>query len=197
MKIHAILCLLFISYAAFAQKRITISGFVKEQGSEELLTGVNVYIPGTSTNAVTNNYGFYSLTIPLADSINIFYSLVGYEKTELRVLANRNMELNVFLPSGRQLKEVVVSARKQEDYASRSAQMSTVGIPIDQIKKMPALFGEKDVLKGLQLMPGVQKGTEGQTGLYVRGGGPDQNLIILDDAVVYNASHLFWFLFSF
>ena len=193
MKIHAILCLVLFTHYAFSQERITISGFVKEQGSEELLTGVNVYIPGTSANAVTNNYGFYSLTIASADSVNISYSLVGYEKTDRRILANKNVELNIFLPSARQLKEVVISAKKQEDYVSRSAQMSTVGIPIEQIKKMPALFGEKDVLKGLQLMPGVQKGTEGQTGLYVRGGGPDQNLIILDDAVVYNASHLFGF----
>ncbi|KQS24886.1 TonB-dependent receptor [Dyadobacter sp. Leaf189] len=193
MKIHTVVCLFFISHYALAQERITISGFVKEQGSEELLTGVNVYIPGTSANAVTNNYGFYSLTVPPTDSVTISYSLVGYEKTDRRIQADRNMEVNVFLSSARQLEEVVISARKQEDYVSRSARMSSVGIPIDQIKKMPALFGEKDVLKGLQLMPGVQKGTEGQTGLYVRGGGPDQNLIILDDAVVYNASHLFGF----
>lgn len=193
MKIHAILCMLFISHYAIAQERITISGFVKEKGSEEFLTGVNIYIPGTSTNAVSNNYGFYSLTVPLKDFVTVSYSLVGYEKTDHRVAANKNAEVNIFLAPAGQLKEVVISAKKEEDYTSRSLQMSKVGIPIDQIKKMPALFGEKDILKGLQLMPGIQKGTEGQTGLYVRGGGPDQNLIILDDAVVYNASHLFGF----
>ena len=193
MKLYILITLFFTSLSVLAQKRITINGFVKEQGSQEQLPGANVYIPGTSVNAVTNNYGFYSLTVPVSDSVTISYSLVGYEKVIRTIHAQQNMELNVFLPSVHQLEEVVVSARKQEDYVSRSAQMSVLEIPIQQIKKMPALFGEKDVLKGLQLMPGVQKGTEGQTGLYVRGGGPDQNLIILDDAVVYNASHLFGF----
>src|SRR5690606_41338519 len=91
------------------------------------------------------------------------------------------------------LQEVVVSARRREDKVSESVQMSQIEVPVVQIKKIPAFLGEKDVMKVLQLMPGVQKGTEGQTGLYVRGGGPDQNLIILDDAVVYNANHLFGF----
>jgi hypothetical protein len=182
-----------ITLSAIAQKRITISGFVKEKGSQELLTGANVYIPGTSTGAVTNNYAFYSLTIPASDSVTIAYSLVGYETASHTIAARQDIELNVMLSSIRQLDEVTISARKQEDNVSRSAQMSVVEIPIEQIKKIPSLLGEKDVLRGLQLMPGVQKGSEGQTGLYVRGGGPDQNLIILDDAVVYNASHLFGF----
>ncbi|WP_409013677.1 TonB-dependent receptor [Dyadobacter sp. CY312] len=185
--------LLLLSLCVSAQDRITISGYVKEAGSQEQLPGVNVYVTNTPYGAVTNTYGFYSLTIPKSDSVTISYSFVGYEKAERRALLNRDLQINVLLSTITQLEEVTVSARRQEDYESRSAQMSQIEIPISQIKKIPAFFGEKDVLKVLQLMPGVQKGTEGQTGLYVRGGGPDQNLIILDDAVVYNANHLFGF----
>ncbi|WP_159468174.1 TonB-dependent receptor [Dyadobacter sp. 3J3] len=193
MRITYTLLFLLISFIVNAQERITISGFVKEKGSQESLPGVNVYIPDTPFGAVTNTYGFYSLTIPTMDSARIIYSFVGYENVEKKVFLNKNIEINILLETVNQLEEVVVSARREEDYISHSAQMSQIEIPISQIKKIPAFFGEKDVLKVLQLMPGVQKGTEGQTGLYVRGGGPDQNLIILDDAVVYNANHLFGF----
>jgi hypothetical protein len=185
--------LLLVSVCTLAQERITVSGFVKEQGSQEQLPGVNVVIAGTPFGTVTNTYGFYSLTIPSSDSATIVFSFVGYAKTEQKISLAKNLTVDVLLSTVNQLDEVVVSARRQEDYVSKSAQMSQIEVPIQQIKKIPAFFGEKDVLKVLQLMPGVQKGTEGQTGLYVRGGGPDQNLIILDDAVVYNANHLFGF----
>ena len=183
----------FISFASYSQERVTISGFVKENGSQEQLPGVNVYVENSSYGAVTNTYGFYSLTLPAADTATLSFSFVGYEKVTRTVNLTKNIELNIFLSTVNQLEEVVISARKQEDYVSRNVQMSKVEVPIQQLKKIPAFFGEKDVLRVLQLMPGVQKGTEGQTGLYVRGGGPDQNLIILDDAVVYNANHLFGF----
>lgn len=185
--------LLLLSFIGSAQDKITISGFVKEQGSQEQLPGVNVFLADTPHGAVTNTYGFYSLTVPAGDSATISFSFVGYAKKEQRIALTKDLSMDILLATVNQLEEVVVSARRQEDYVSRSAQMSQIEIPIQQIKKIPAFFGEKDVLKVLQLMPGVQKGTEGQTGLYVRGGGPDQNLIILDDAVVYNANHLFGF----
>jgi hypothetical protein len=193
MHLHFSVFLLLLSFCASAQDRITISGYVKEAGSQEQLPGVNVYISDTPYGVVTNTYGFYSLTVPRTDSVTIHYSFVGYETIQRRVLLDKDIHLNILLATINQLEEVTVSARRQEDYVSRSAQMSQIEIPISQVKKIPAFFGEKDVLKVLQLMPGVQKGTEGQTGLYVRGGGPDQNLIILDDAVVYNANHLFGF----
>lgn len=187
--------LLFLSISIFvcAQERITISGFVKEAGSQELLPGVNVYIPDTPYGVVTNNYGFYSLTIPASDSATVIFSFVGYENVAKKISLTQHLQLDMLLATATQLDEVTISSRREEDYVSHSAQMSQIEIPIAQIKKIPAFLGEKDVLKVLQLMPGVQKGTEGQTGLYVRGGGPDQNLIILDDAVVYNANHLFGF----
>ncbi|MBD2754625.1 TonB-dependent receptor [Spirosoma validum] len=173
--------------------RFTVSGYVRELGSQEALIGVNVYLPGTTTGTTTNTYGFYSLTLPAQDSVRLAYSFVGYETIERTVGLRSNQTRSVFLTPGRVLSEVQVNASVMTEKVSESAQMSTIDVPISQIKKIPAFLGEKDVLKVLQLMPGVQKGSEGQTGIYVRGGGPDQNLIILDDAVVYNANHLFGF----
>ena len=192
------LCILFFSeLPARGQKtanRFTVSGYVREKGSQEALIGVNIYLPGTSTGTVTNTYGFYSLTLPAQDSVTLAFSFVGYESVQQTVAFRRNLDLNIQLTPGRLLSEVTVTGnRTGEEKVSESARMSTIDIPINQIKKIPAFLGEKDVLKVLQLMPGVQKGSEGSTGIYVRGGGPDQNLVIMDDAVVYNANHLFGF----
>lgn len=186
---------LSLAFTLFIQivtaQRITISGFVKEEQTQEQLPGVNIYIPGTAYGTTTNAYGFYSLNLPPSDSATLVFSYVGYKRSEQRISLRHSRELHVSLFAENQLNEVVV--KSERDNPVSDPQMSKVDISIQQIKKLPAFFGEKDVLKVLQLMPGVQKGTEGQTGLYVRGGGPDQNLIILDDAVVYNANHLFGF----
>ncbi|PRY36501.1 TonB-dependent receptor-like protein [Spirosoma oryzae] len=179
-------------WAQTTVSRYTISGYVREAGSQEALIGVNIYVPGTTTGTTTNTYGFYSLTLPAQDSARIAYSFVGYETSSRSVRLRSNQRIDITLAQGRDLSEVEVRGIAQEK-VSETAQMSAIDVPIAQIKKIPAFLGEKDVLKVLQLMPGVQKGSEGQTGIYVRGGGPDQNLIILDDAVVYNASHLFGF----
>jgi len=177
--------------AGLCQSRYTVSGYVREAGSRELLIGVNVYLPGAGTGTTTNTYGFYSITLPAADSVTVVFSYVGYAAQSRTFPLRKNVELNVDLAAGEVLREVVVEGSREK--VSETPQMSTLDIPIKQIKTVPALLGEKDVLKVLQLMPGVQKGSEGSSGLYVRGGGPDQNLIILDDAVVYNAYHLFGF----
>jgi len=182
-----------LSHTTFAQQTFTISGYVREKGSQEQLNGVNVYIPNSTLGTSSNNYGFYSITLPANDAATLVFSFVGYERIEKTFVLNKNLEMNIELTSTNQLNEVVVSSKRQEERVSESVEMSKIDIPINQIKKIPAFMGEKDVLKVLQLMPGVQKGSEGQSGIYVRGGGPDQNLIILDDAVVYNASHLFGF----
>ncbi|GAB3323858.1 TonB-dependent receptor [Larkinella ripae] len=176
-----------------ARALATISGYVRESGSQEALIGVNVYRPGTTTGTTTNTYGFYSLTLPAQDSLTIAFSFVGYQAVQQTVPFRKNRELSILLTPGQLLSEVTISTNRTEEKVSESPQMSTIAIPVVQIKKIPAFLGEKDVLKVLQLMPGVQKGSEGSTGIYVRGGGPDQNLIILDDAVVYNANHLFGF----
>lgn len=172
-------------------KKYTISGFVKEKGSKETLIGVNIYIPALKTGTITNTYGFYSLTLP-ADSYQLAFSYVGYQTNTRQLYLDKDIQMNVELDYSLSLNEVVITGEKYEKI-SQTPQMSMVDIPVKQVKSIPALLGEKDVLKVIQLMPGVQKGSEGSSGIYVRGGGADQNLIILDDATVYNAYHLFGF----
>ena len=174
-----------------AQSKHTLSGYIKEKGSGELLIGVNIYLPDLKTGTVSNNYGFYSITMP-DGKYKFTFSYIGYKTVAKEIELSKDVELNIQLESSIDLEGVEISAQKQERI-SEVVQMSVVDIPIEQIKNIPALLGEKDVFKALQLMPGIQNGTEGSSGIYVRGGGPDQNLIILDDATVYNANHLFGF----
>ncbi|HXH99541.1 MAG TPA: TonB-dependent receptor [Sphingobacteriaceae bacterium] len=187
-----LLLLSFKITTILAQPKHTISGYVREKGSAELLIGVNVYELGTNIGTVTNTYGFFSLTLPTTDSVNLVFTYVGYSPEIRRIKLDKNVEVNIELQPGNTLDEVQITTTQKEKI-SEAVQMSNIQIPISQIKDIPALLGEKDVMKVLQLMPGVQKGSEGNSGIYVRGGGPDQNLIMLDDAVVYNASHLFGF----
>ena len=189
-----ILVLLIIGCPLEAQKteHFTISGYVREEISGESLIGVNIYLPDHKIGTVTNTYGFYSLTIPEADTVELIASYVGFSSVFVKSALHKNTELNFELKPNLLLDEVTVSANRIEKQ-SESVRMSNISLQPAQIKNVPSLLGEKDVLKVLQLLPGVQKGTEGSSGFYVRGGGPDQNLIILDDAVVYNASHLFGF----
>ncbi len=189
-----ILVLLIVGSPLQAQKteHFTISGYVREEISGETLIGVNIFPANHKIGTITNSYGFYSLTLPETDSIVLLISYVGYTSENVKLSLHRNIELNISLKPGIVLNEVTITADKTQ-HQSESVKMSTLNLQPAQIKNVPSLLGEKDVLKVLQLMPGVQKGSEGSSGFYVRGGGPDQNLIILDDAVVYNASHLFGF----
>lgn len=189
-----LICLfIFISFTIKAQtgQKYTISGFISENGSKESLPGVNVYAPKLKAGATSNNYGFFSLTLP-ADSVELVVTYVGYQPQIFKLDLKKNIQLDVSLKTSIDLQTVEISAEKAEKI-SQEVQMSKIDLPVEQIKNLPALLGEKDVLKAIQLLPGVQKGSEGSSGIYVRGGGPDQNLIILDDATVYNATHLFGF----
>ncbi|MDL5049912.1 carboxypeptidase-like regulatory domain-containing protein [Oscillatoria amoena NRMC-F 0135] len=170
---------------------LTISGYVTEKGSGELLLGVNIYVPGTSIGTTTNAYGFYSLSLPKG-VYKLAYSYISYQTQIIDVDLTADKEINVALDGVKEVSAVEVVAESVVKESNKT-QMSSIDIPVEQIKEIPALLGEKDVLKVIQLMPGVQKGSEGQSGFYVRGGGPDQNLIILDGAPVYNAFHLFGF----
>ncbi len=197
MRLLPAFCIVVLSYMNLSAQqmpadRYTISGYVREAVSGESLIGVNIYLQNKQAGTVTNTYGFYSITLPESDSVAIVFSYVGYTPRILKLSLRQNTELNIELKAGNILNEVTVTGERQERQ-SESAKMSSVTLQAAQIKNVPSLLGEKDVLKVLQLMPGVQKGSEGSSGLYVRGGGPDQNLIILDDAIVYNASHLFGF----
>lgn len=182
--------ILFCGLDLSAQKKYSISGYIREKESRELLPGVNVYVPALKAGTISNNYGYYSISLP-EGKYEIQYSFVGYtpETRNVDLVTNQTIDVDFI---GVTLEEFVVSASKGEK-VSEDNSISIVSLPVQQIKQIPSLLGEKDVFKALQLMPGVQKGSEGTSGLYVRGGGPDQNLIILDDAPVYNASHLFGF----
>jgi outer membrane receptor for ferrienterochelin and colicin len=182
--------LFFSAFNLFAQK-ITISGTVKEEGTGEVLIGANVFDRFSQKGAVANQFGFYSYTTS-ADSMELYFSYVGFQAKKISLKAKRDTAINVFLVPDGVLQEFVISAENM-DQIQEVTRMSSINVPIKQIKELPALLGEVDVFKILQLLPGVQSGTEGASGLYVRGGGPDQNLILLDGVPVYNASHLFGF----
>jgi outer membrane receptor protein involved in Fe transport len=164
---------------------------MRDSFSSENLIGATLYNRSDKLGTSSNQYGFYSLTLP-AGQVELVYSYVGYATQTRSFMLDRDVVIDVDMVSSALLEEVVVTTRKSDQIQDRT-QMSALHIPIAQVKAIPALLGEVDVLKALQLMPGIQSGGEGSSGLYVRGGGPDQNLILLDGVPVYNASHLFGF----
>ncbi len=181
---------LFISSLSQAQ-RFTISGYIEDESSGEKLIGANVYDAKTLNGTASNTYGFFSLTLP-EDSVELVISYIGYQPYRQKIFLNKNIALHIRLNAVIELNEIVVSGNKTETIDEKS-QMSAVKLPAAQIKSLPAFMGEVDVLKVIQLLPGVQSGNEGSSGLYVRGGSPDQNLILLDGVPVYNVNHLFGF----
>ncbi|UII19807.1 TonB-dependent receptor [Fulvivirga ligni] len=190
--IITICMMLAISSHLFAQDKFTLSGYVKEKGSGELLPGVSVYIPSLKTGTSTNTYGFFSVTLK-PGHYKLVISYIGYENITDSLDLSVNTERQYFMQEEtKQLEEVVISSDKYHSDTEQTP-MSVVRLTANDIKRTPALLGESDVLKTLQLLPGIQGGTEGSSGIYVRGGSPDQNLLILDEATVYNASHLFGF----
>jgi hypothetical protein len=184
----------FTFFVAFAQKKHTISGYVSDGVSQEKLIGAVIYDTRTKSGTTANSFGFFSLTLP-SDTVSLVISYLGYAQQKRTFFLSSNTSMNIDLGEDNQLSTVEVTADQSETVHEKN-RMSSINIPVEQIKKIPALFGETDVLKVLQLLPGVKSG-EGSTGLYVRGGGPDQNLILLDGAPVYNASHLFGFFSTF
>lgn len=180
-----------IPLPASAQKRYTISGYVRDSASGETLPGASVAVQDAGEGSVTNTYGFYSLSLPVGD-YTLVYSFLGYGRVARQVRLDGNIRLNVQLQarvvSGRMV--TVTGTRKNENVAS--TEMGKINLSMQKIRELPALFGEVDVLKAIQLLPGVLSG-EGTAGLYIRGGSPDQNLILLDGAPVYNPGHLFGF----
>ena len=193
-KIIAILFVTLIISSVCGQEQYTLSGYIKDKSSGETLIGANIVnidnpIEGSSTNA----YGFYSLTLP-EGTYNLSVSYLGYQTQNFQVVLNKNIDLSVELSEGVQMEEVVVTTDRQERRENvESTQLGKIDIPVENIKKLPALFGEVDILKTIQLLPGVQSAGEGGSGFYVRGGGADQNLVLLDEAVVYNSGHLLGF----
>lgn len=181
---------LLLPVCIFAQK-VTINGYVSDKESGERLINANIYDKDSYTGTTANNYGYYSISLP-EGRVTLITSFIGYTPQELTLDLNRNTTINIELEvqSGK-LDEVTVLGNKINKVDD--TQMSMISLPVQKLQKIPMILGEADVLKVIQLLPGVQSGTEGTSGIYVRGGGPDQNLFLLDGVPVYNASHLFGF----
>lgn len=181
----------WIMPAAFAQK-VTLSGYVKDAASGETLPGAAILVRETGSGVSANAYGFYSASLPQG-SYTVVVSYVGYNTLEQNVNLLESRSLNLELShAGREIEEVLIEEKKGDENV-QGTQMGTITLSTGQVKRLPVIFGETDVLKAIQLLPGVQSAGEGNSGFYVRGGGPDQNLVLLDDAVVYNTGHLFGF----
>jgi TonB dependent receptor/CarboxypepD_reg-like domain/TonB-dependent Receptor Plug Domain len=187
------LLLIFCLAALFssAQNKYTISGYIRDSLSGETLIGASIIINGQGKGVNSNQYGFYSITLP-EGTYPISVSFVGYHLQQSSITLTQNTVLNFSLLQRSVLQEVIVSSRRKDGNVE-NAQMGKIDLSMNQIKSVPVIFGEVDILKTMQLLPGVRNAGEGNTGMYVRGGGPDQNLIMLDDAIVYNTGHLFGF----
>jgi len=178
-------CLISISYI-YCQEKYTLSGFVSDQNNGENIIGVNIFCKDLKQGVASNTYGFYSLTLPKGE-YEISFSYIGYENQIYNINLNKDIEKDIaFKISSFSVGEIQVRGKAN---IVKQTQSSVIEIPIEQIRSIPALLGEVDIIKAIQLLPGVQS-SEGTSGFYVRGGGPDQNLILLDGVPVYNASHL-------
>jgi hypothetical protein len=191
LRIVVIVWVVCSALCADAQEKFTLSGYVRDSLSGETLIGATVSVNGHGKGIVSNQFGFYSITLPRGIYL-VVTTFAGYEMQPLTITLDRNIEQNFQLTVKPVLQEVIVSARKRDGNVA-NAQMGKIDLSINQVKSVPVLLGETDLLKTLQLLPGVRNAGEGNTGMYVRGGGPDQNLILLDDAIVYNSGHLFGF----
>lgn len=208
---HIIICILFLfllsSLPILAQtdtsnvsiaksnksNTFTVSGYLKDKKNGEVLIGANVYVNGNNAlGATTNLYGFYSLSLPKGN-YEIVYSYIGYNAKMQEVVLDKDTRLNIELSDDSKALDEVVITDKRKDENVRSTVMGKEELSVDRIKSIPAFMGEVDIIKAIQLLPGVQAAGEGNSGIYVRGGGPDQNLVLLDDAIVYNTGHLFGF----
>ena len=192
MKIYLILFfLMLVSIVTIAQKKYTISGYAKDAQNGETLIGATITIKDNSRGITSNQYGFYSITL-VEGNYELVCSYSGYQPKIIEVNLGADQQFNFDLSIRPALQEVVVTSKKTDGNV-KNAQMGKFVLPIEQIKAIPAFLGEVDLLKTIQLLPGVRNAGEGSAGIYVRGGGPDQNLIMLDDAIVYNTGHLFGF----
>jgi len=195
-KIFIIFLFTSIIFNVSAQTKFTLSGELRDSSNGETLIGAVVKIIETNKAISTNTYGYFALTLPKGNyTVQVTY--LGFQTKIVKVDLDKNTKLNLNLsPKSIAGKEIIIKGER-EDKNVRSTEMSTVELTGEKVKQLPVIFGESDILKAITLLPGIKSGGEGGTGFYVRGGGPDQNLILMDEAVVYNPSHLFGFLSVF
>lgn len=187
-----IFLILIVSFnLTFSQKKNTISGYVSDSNGE-MIIGATIYSLDDKVGTISNQYGFFSMTLNPGNKTLIVSSL-GYKTDTIKILLNENVNLNIKLETEvKKIEEVIITSKKSDDNIQKP-NLGIVSIQPKTIKSIPVVFGESDLLKSIQLLPGVQSGVEGMGSFYVRGGNSDQNLIILDEAVVYNPNHLFGF----
>lgn len=188
-----LLLALLISVGSFAQEKYTLSGTITEAANGETAFGASVYIKGTYIGTITNEYGFYSISAPKGN-YTLIVSYVGFQDISTEIVLDKNQKINFDIEtSATQLDEVMITVDDSDKLNIRDPQMSVTKIKISTIKKIPVVLGEVDIIKSIQLLPGVTNSGEGTGGFNVRGGAVDQNLVLLDEAIIYNTSHLLGF----
>ncbi len=188
-----VLFLFFITCVCQAQNSVSISGIVTDVSNGETLLGATVYLQNTQIGATTNEYGFFSITAPKG-TYNLIISYVGFETISKQITLDKDQKANFELAaSATALDEVLITAEEPELVSIKKPQMSVSKLNAQTIKQMPVVLGEADVLKSIEMLPGVTKNGEGSSGFHVRGGAADQNLVLLDEAIIYNTSHFYGF----
>ncbi|MBS1942216.1 MAG: TonB-dependent receptor, partial [Bacteroidetes bacterium] len=189
------ICLAFLLLSAgtaLHAQRFTASGYVTDSATGEALIGASVFIDELGKGVPTNNYGFYSVTLDQG-TYTFTVRYIGYADLHRKVALNKDQTLNLKLSTTVQVMQAVEVTGERTKSQTESTDMGRMDVDVQKLQTLPALLGEVDILKTIQYLPGVKSNGEGNSGFYVRGGGPDQNLILLDEATVYNASHLFGF----
>ena len=189
-RIWTVLTFIGMSFCSLGQTKHTISGTVTDGSSNETLIGVNVYIPELQKGAITNSYGFYSITLEEGNYV-LLIQFLGYKSQSIPVELNKNVSISIQLQEDTEELEAVVISADKESNSIRSPQMSVNTLTSGTVKQIPAVLGEPDLVKAITFLPGVTNAGEGSSGFNVRGGSADQNLILLDEAILYNSSHLF------
>jgi len=193
MKTIILSTIIILTFKLGLSQNITISGYIYDANTKEKLIGASVFEQNSKIGTTTNNYGFYSITVNNLDTISLIINYLGYNRFSEKLTTTKNIEKNIFLiPTDNQISEVVIISNN-----ITKNDIGVINISPKQISMVPSLGGEKDIFKVFQLMPGVMQGSEGKSGLYIRGSSPDQNLILLDDMPLYYAEHLGGFLSVF
>ncbi len=192
MKTAIILVIFLIVTQSVFANQITLSGYLKDESNGEALIGATIYVSELQTGVVSNPYGFYSISMPRG-TYTITYSYIGYRPQTRNINLKEDSQVSIMLAEDTELIDEVVVTGEKKNRNVESIDISKEKMPVTMVRKLPAFMGEVDIIKTLQLLPGIQSGGEGSSGLYVRGGGPDENLLLLDEAPVYSASHLMGF----
>jgi hypothetical protein len=192
MRLSFLFLTIFSSLIGLTQTKFTVNGYVRDSTTGETVIGASIAVNSIGKTVATNQYGYYSITLNEGE-YELTASHITYFVSSTKITLDQNRKLDFLLTSKAAAMEEVVLYSRRKDANVKNAQMGKIDLSMDQIKNIPSFLGEVDIMKTIQLLPGVRNAGEGNAGFYVRGGGPDQNLIILDDAVVYNSGHLFGF----